>query len=123
VSSSRTLRAALCSLAFPALSACSATHGHLHEDARDLLDRGRSIEALEILVKDEPYALRASRCERLRYALTRGVTHLTLGDVAEGATWIERAQADDAAMPRCLVGPEKGRLASALRSLPPEPIE
>lgn len=100
------------------LSACGVAHGHLHEDARDLLDRGRSIEALDVLVADEPYALRGGRCDRLRYTLTRGVVHLALGDVPAGTSWIEQARSEDARLPRCLDTADKGRLASAVRSLP-----
>jgi hypothetical protein len=97
------------------LSGC----GLVHDDAQALLARGRPVEALEELVAREGSARRGSTCGFLRYAIDRGVTHLALGDLPQGSAWIESAEDGALRAPTCLSSSDRGRLASALASLPP----
>lgn len=91
--------------------------GVFHDDARELLARGRAIEALDRLREREGAARRGRRCDFARYALDRGVTHLALGDAVEGGAWIARAEDGEARSPGCLDYGDRGRLSSAIRSL------
>ena len=96
------------------VSACGA----FHDDAHELLARGRPIEALAELRAQEAGARRWERCRFARYALDRGIVHLAVGDVGEGGTWIARAEDGEARSPGCLDHGDRGRLASAVKALP-----
>lgn len=103
-------------IVFPVLLAASGC-AVLRDDANALLARGRPVEALEALQQEERSARRGSRCDFVRYALDRGVVHLALGDPAEGTVWVVRADQGAAAAPACLDAENRGKLASAKRSL------
>ncbi len=95
-------------------SGCTGSFG---AGVRDY-DHGRYPEAIEQLRDVERDALGWHGCDRARYALYRGLTHLALGDRPETIRWLGEAKRAVDANPTLLSDEDAGRLGSAWAHLP-----
>lgn len=85
--------------------------------ATGAFEAGRAPEAMKRLRAIEAHLEKLPRDERLRYALYRGLSYLTLGDLQRSRAWIFPVKHALDRDPWLLSDSERGRLLSALRSL------
>lgn len=102
--------------------ACSGCGGPMGS-ARQAFDEGRYPDAAEALRRLEPEVGSWSAHDQGRYALTRGLTHLACGDARQAYLWLGNARARAREHPGMFDSAERGRLASAWRSLGLMPAE
>ena len=81
------------------------------------LESGRPAEADRRFRALEPAFPDFDPADRIRYALYRGLTHLTLGDVHEAERWLYAAKRVADRDAGALTDAERGRLLAAWRSM------
>jgi hypothetical protein len=79
-------------------------------------ERAHYPEALRELVAVEAEYQRAGPAAQARYALYRGLTHLSLGEARDAAAWLARARTAERRQ-KSLSVEERGRLLAAWRAL------
>ena len=81
------------------------------------LESGRPAEADRRFRSLEPLFSELDSAERIRYALYRGLTHLTLGDFREAERWLDAAKRVADRDATALSDAERGRLLAAWRTM------
>jgi hypothetical protein len=101
----------LCALLF------AAGCGVARDDAEALLGRGQATAALRQMESDEGGHLHDGRPARARYALVRGLVHLSLADRVAAGWWLTQASEIVIAEPASLDAVDRARLEDALQGL------
>jgi hypothetical protein len=86
-------------------------------------DEARYADAVAEFRRAEPGLSDSTARELTRYALYRGLTHLALGDASAASYWLGFAKRRTERDPRLLSANDRGRLASAWRSMGKMPGE
>lgn len=102
-----------------ALAACSSPMSR----AKHAFDEGRYPDAAGELRRLEPEVPEWSERSQARYALTRGLTHLSCGDARQALRWLTDAKRRWEADPSLYDDAERGRLIAAWRSMGLMPAE
>lgn len=92
---------------------CASSLGHAVSE----LESGRPAEADRRFRALEPEFEDFDPADRIRYALYRGLTHLTLGDVHEAERWLDAAKRVADRDASALTDAERGRLLAAWRTM------
>lgn len=92
---------------------CGSTLSNAVQD----FESGRPAEAKSLLASLEPELVQLGRAERARYALYRGLTLLTLGDVRQADRWLTQAKLDNDQDLQLLSAAERGQLLAAWRTI------
>jgi hypothetical protein len=99
------------------LALAAAGCGSALSDAVDDYEAGRATHAMSELQALAARGERGDRQECARYALFRGLAHLTLGDAIAAERWLVSVKHQLEFEPGLLSGSEKSRLQSALGAL------
>lgn len=95
--------------------------GVARDDAEALLGRGQPSAALRELEAEEPRLAHRDPGARARYALLRGLVHLSLADRVAAGWWLGQAGEIVIAAPSSLDAVDRARLDDALQGLAQEP--
>lgn len=95
---------------------CTAC-GSAISPAMSAFDEGRYPEAVAEFTKLEAESREWSDDRKTRYALYRGLTHLSCGDVRAADRWLSRAKLAWEKNPSLLEPAESGRMLTAWRSM------
>jgi hypothetical protein len=89
------------------------------QNAKSAYKSGDLPGAKKILEDNEAEAMAGEECQRIEYALYRGLTYVGLGDKTRGTVWLTRAQSEDdhlfkARLKQCLGKDDLSRLELGL---------
>jgi hypothetical protein len=87
------------------------------DSALQAFDSGRYPEALDELQRVEPAAREADADSRRRYALYRGLAHLSVGDARAAHAWLALVKREWDRDPSVLDAKAQGQLLAAWQSL------
>jgi hypothetical protein len=102
---------------FAGIGLATAGCGSGLSNAIDDYEAGRATHAITQLRELEARGERGDRHECARYALFRGLAHLTLGDALAAERWLLSLKQELEREPGLLSGSETSRLESALGAL------
>jgi hypothetical protein len=91
--------------------------GVTRDDAEALLGRGQPTAALRELQAEEADLAHRGASDRARYALVRGLVHLSLADRVAAGWWLAQASEIVIVAPASLGPEDRARLEDALQGL------
>ncbi len=97
--------------------ALAAGCGVARDDAEALLARGQATAALRELEAEQAGNAHRDPAARARYALLRGLVHLSLADRVAAEWWLAQASEIVSAEPSCLDAADRARLGDAIQGL------